>query len=403
MSSVTKNRVSYLSRQISALALQKNPHSNIRINVLSDVIADVLMTNKSDLSFMLMLHEKISFDFGFETIVAVFFNKNSDLADVALFQYSQRSRKKGLNFIEVIEKVPLVIKDRKSAKPLKNVGDYAKSLDANLFYLYSDASDINDVTRYCESVVKDYPPHKSVICSTVQFAEQMQDFEPGLPINIHESHSVFEPTVSDLGVFIIAHAAPYLPLEVSYYVGSTLRKAISDVFSLSNIKKYKHVQVGMEKLECQPFSVRFDEDDSIELKTFKFFSEHKLTDGQPIFDILNTAFKYDFDEVADTLNVEVQAGIQILEKQGFVYKGGVLQDEDTRINPQHYHPVKQGHRFGDDFFKVTTGVSASRFESLSGWYRRENRASGSVSLSYIDRALELQKFLMDAPKLPRLL
>lgn len=386
MSNATK-KCHILCSETAAAIKDSYPTLNIPAQKLAHIICTQLGTNPVELDLLLRLHEKFQpaqFSTG---IVGVFYNCRKEKADIALFSYTLDG-KVSLLPKHKYDNIDLLGNGKTLKKQFKAINKYAIATGRELCWLASDSTTLEAAAEFCQNTIKRSQPRNCIQATKFMFAEEQEPTEDLIPkLNLMGNIATVE---AQLGIVMVTHCFPYLPLNIDYYVGNVSKK---NQINRAIDKSRQPLSLGMGKLEESWTMNGSQEPASIPLKTRNLFS-YPYSKTQILFDILDSSLEHDFENIKASYNYKSKRAFQRNEEQSVPlqalittmkrFKGGKLVDFDQMKNPQKYKSLEKGFKFNSDTFSITSG-----YDQQTQHITRESQGQ-----NLLEKALELQSQLL---------
>ncbi|MCJ8320967.1 MAG: hypothetical protein HRT52_11685 [Colwellia sp.] len=403
MSKLTTNKVFSFSQAIAAQIKEDCPQINISSNKLSTIIAKEVGSSPAELDLLLRLHNKyLESNCGPGlSLIGVFYNQEENEADIALLKVGKNK----IEEIRIEKKVDLTGNDKRTKKIFKLINNYSDTMGFTVGWLNaSNAATLDQAKDYCHKVVKKTPPNNCINIETRTFSETFKNEKDRDSFNFIKSKNT-----AQLGIYMVTHSHPYLPLQISYYVGNFQHPDFRNIYAISlnnkpsNIGDFKKLE-----LEGNTFPRNSSSDTlSVKLNTMHLFTQ-SLTKTSVLFDILDVSFNHNFEEIRETYTYNSQAilGYQnnlndkkevtsqplqaIVPNEQYSYSNvKPLFDYDMDKNPQKYQTLTKGFKFESDFFSVNHNLSHTPIK-----IERKTHAK-----NILDKALELKEQFTTPEKL----
>lgn len=300
-----------------------------------------------------------------ECLINVTYGITSNSFKIRSFTYDGKN-------LELRETSEYMHSDSEALKKLgKSLRKFSLAMGLEVFWLKSDLLDDDEVTKFVEETVKKHPPYSCLTTFKISFSVE----DEALIESLKRSHKN-----SALGVFIMTHSAPYLPMFLNYTVGFLDNMGIPLNLSSEEISLLDNniTSIGSK----------------IELRQVNLLT-HKWSDNHLLFDLIHLSLERWFKEIKAS---SLPSMIKESDQNKYLDQPVVALDLPTIFNPikgeltarerqehpQKFQPMSEETRFTDDYFEVISRLNNNRVKEVK---------SLSKATNIIERAVEFSSLL----------
>lgn len=246
--------------------------------------------------------------------------------------------------------------DTQALKKLsKSLRKLSLATGQEIFWLKAEGKSEKAVQEYVATAVKAAPPHRHIAQFDISFSHENppQSWMGGFGVKSNP-----------LGVSLIAHTAPYLPMGISYFVGCTGNEEHSRIKARDISDKHYSTLDNCIK-SAMPAGLR-EGQEQVDLAYLHLLTSPECHE-HVIYELLHSALQYQFDEVKASFTFrtfgrrEVTLPCQAMDDNTVIIASGtnVLEDYRQR-NPDKFAELTPESRFGTSCFQVRRAFSTSQ-------------------------------------------
>jgi len=364
-----------LSKEIAIKIKDVIPKNTLSVTKISQAISSVFVSNPKELGALLNIHANLS-ESGLvgnqeKGLVAILYNQRDNYVNLAVYTHSNNS----MVLVEGKD-IELNLKDNKSLKKeVKLIQRMCDGTGLDIVWLKSEEPSIEKAEEHARKLIKEFPPHLSVVQFSLSFAEYEGDRSNSFYTNSDEMHP-------SLGALIQTHSYPYLPIQINYLTGNLNSSVMATSISSQNLICLSEGKIDNIYPKQDPLCMI-----KMNLLTQEF------EDSTVLFDLLHQGIKHNWDFVESTYNFngvfgnkKIKLDYKTYTSRYTVFTGGkevktlpVIEfDSNTKFDSNFF---VSGHR------SHTNSLSSKKIENIS-----------KSANTLLDKACEFQELLVSFDK-----
>lgn len=366
--------VSNLLRTLSLNLIEAAPNSGLSFQKVNDILCKTIGSNPRELSFFHKIYVSNAISNRRKCLIHVIYNVSSTDFNLDTFLYDG-------NDIELKNNISHKFSEVREIKKLgKQYRKYNLAMGQESFWLRSDKTSSDEVIKELTETVKKSPPFDSVDKFNLSFTTEEK----------LESHGVSEKYA--LGVTLVAPTAPYLPIEVSYFVGCLNNPELKrNLFSRNSSYSLLDKSISENEQERLINNSYFHKNNLDINLSYKNMLSSMSTKGHFIFDIIHDSLQFDIENVKQSYNFssyngeKVEIPFQAIYLTHKTYRGGIdLTEADVMKQHDKYVEISNSTRFSNGYFELSKEFGIPLYFSLN---------NESKSNNFLEKAIELSSLL----------
>lgn len=361
-------------RAISQAIQEIQPGSTLSYQKIQHAVTEALGISPEELTLYKRLFDfhLASGKYGERFLLNAIYDIHEDSFEVATFSFN------GKELLEKKLESYSITDSKKMSKRGKQLRKFSQAMGMEVFWINANGKTKEELIPFILETIRNHPPLHHIALFDIFFSLPSNDkslfSDEFLGI---ESHP--------LGITLITHTPPYLPMGISYYVGCTNNSELSRI-KTPPIGKSNYSTIDLRIEGTFPQISTLQEENSIKLDYLNLLTSPQSGEHL-VFEIIHSALNYQYERVKSTFTFT-----PIARRDRVTYPFQALNYSHTNIHldnyrkhyPDKFSELNSDSKFKQGYFQVRSNLATSRAIQIS---------ASSTATNFIERAEELSELL----------
>ncbi len=371
---LNKNNTSVI-RAISQAIQEIQPGSTLSYQKIQHAVTEVLGISPEELTLYKRLFDLhlASGKYGERFLLNAIYDIHEDSFEVATFSFN------GKELLEKEFESYSITDSKKMSKRGKQLRKFSQAMGMEVFWINANGKTKKELKQFISETIKSHPPLRHIALFDIFFS---------LPSN---SNSIFSDGFGGiksypLGITLITHTAPYLPIGIGYYVGCTNNDELSKIKARDFRDKSNYSTIDLRIEDPLPQISTQQEKKSIDFSYLNLLTSPQSGEHL-VFEIIHSALKHQYERVKSTFTFTpaVSRNRVTLPFQAMNYSHtNINLDSYRKQSPDKFSELNSDSKFKQGYFQVRRNFSTSKPIQVSAY---------SPATNFIEKAEELSELL----------